>query len=137
MPTEFSITHRIQFAETDLAGIVHFSNFFRMMEEVEHAFFRSLGLSVVMRHEGMEIGWPRVNVSCEYSGSARFEDELELKMRIARLGEKSMTYEVDFLLTGKRIASGKVTTVCCVLEEGAMRSIAIPAAIRRKLESSP
>jgi YbgC/YbaW family acyl-CoA thioester hydrolase len=134
MPSEFSITHRVQFGETDLAGIVHFSNFFRMMEEVEHAFFRSLGLSVVMRHDGLEIGWPRVSVACEYSGSARFEDELELKFRITRLGDKSMTFEVDFLLKEQRIATGKVTTVCCVLENGGMRSIAIPAGIRAKLQ---
>src|SRR5262245_8530377 len=119
---EFSITHRVQFSETDLAGIVHFSNFFRMMEEVEHAWFRSLGLSVVMHHEGLEIGWPRVSVACEYSGSPRFEDELELKFRVTRLGEKSMTYEVEFDLKGKRIALGKVTTVCCVLEKAGMRS---------------
>ena len=46
MPTEFSIPRRVQFSETDMAGIAHFSNFFRMMEEVEHAFFRSVGLSV-------------------------------------------------------------------------------------------
>jgi YbgC/YbaW family acyl-CoA thioester hydrolase len=124
----------VQFAETDLAGLVHFSNFFRMMEEVEHAWFRSLGLSVVMHHDGLEIGWPRVNVACEFSGSARFEDELTLKFRITRLGGKSMTYQVDFLLKDKRIATGKVTTVCCVLEKSGMRSISIPPEIRAKIE---
>jgi 4-hydroxybenzoyl-CoA thioesterase/acyl-CoA thioester hydrolase len=107
------------------------------MEEVEHAWFRSLGLSVVMQHEGLEIGWPRVNVSCEFSGSARFEDELTLNFRITRLGEKSMTYEVDFLLSGKRIATGKVTTVCCLLEKDGMRSIPIPAGIRSRFTSDP
>ena len=48
MSNEFSVTHFVQFSETDMAGIVHFSNFFRWMEEVEHAYFRSLGLSVSM-----------------------------------------------------------------------------------------
>ena len=46
MLPEFSLTRRVQFSETDMAGIMHFSNFFKMMEEVEHAFFRSVGLSV-------------------------------------------------------------------------------------------
>src|SRR5689334_19819650 len=52
MPTEFTVRHLVQFSETDMAGIVHFSNYFRWMEEVEHAFLRSLGMSVSMRHEG-------------------------------------------------------------------------------------
>jgi acyl-CoA thioester hydrolase len=133
MPTEFTTLRRIEFAETDMAGIVHFANFFRMMEETEHAFFRSLGLSVVMHHDGKEIGWPRVNVSCEYSGSARFEDELELKLRVTRVGEKSLTCEVEFILKGKRIALGKSTSVCCAIGEDEMRSIPIPQTIREKL----
>ena len=46
MPYEFKLTRRIEFAETDMAGIVHFANFYRMMEVTEHAFFRSLGFSL-------------------------------------------------------------------------------------------
>src|SRR5580765_2785833 len=98
MPLAFSITRRIEFAETDMAGIVHFANYFRMMEEVEHAFFRSVGMSVVMKHEGRGIGWPRVSVSCEYFAPVRFEDELELKLKVAKVGDRSVTYEVEFLL---------------------------------------
>ncbi|HWE02841.1 MAG TPA: thioesterase family protein [Tepidisphaeraceae bacterium] len=133
MPTGFIVTHRVQFSETDMAGIMHFSNFFRLMEEVEHAFFRSIGMSVVMQHDGMHIGWPRVSASCEYTGPVKFEQELQLNMRVVRVGNKSFSYEVDFLLEGKPIALGKITSVCCLLEQGAMRSIAIPAALRDKL----
>ena len=133
MPTEFTLRRRIEFAETDMAGIVHFSNYFRWMEEVEHAYFRSVGLSVVMQHEGREIGWPRVAVSCEYFGPAKFEDELDLKLRVVRIGEKSFSYEVDFSLDGKRIALGKSTSVCCIYENGGIKSIAIPKAFREKL----
>ena len=44
----FDFTHQrqVEFAETDMAGIVHFANFFRWMESAEHAFLRSLGHSV-------------------------------------------------------------------------------------------
>ena len=134
MPSEFSILRRVQFAETDMAGIVHFSNYFRMMEEVEHAFFRSLGLSVAMQYEGMHVGWPRVSVSCDYFGPVRFEQEVELRLRVARLGEKSFNYEVDFLVDGRRMALGKTTSVCCELRpDGTMRSIAIPSSIREKI----
>ena len=48
MPYEFKLTRRVEFAETDMAGIVHFANFFRMMEAAEHAFFRSVGFSITV-----------------------------------------------------------------------------------------
>ena len=44
--SNFVYRRRILFHETDLAGIVHFSNFFKYMEEAEHAFVRSIGLSI-------------------------------------------------------------------------------------------
>ena len=117
-----------------MAGIAHFSNFFKMMEEVEHAFFRAAGLSVSMQHDGMHVGWPRVSTSCDFFGPVRFEQELELKLRVVRLGEKSLSYEVEFLLDGRRVALGKTTSVCCELRpDGTMRSIPIPDALRAKL----
>ena len=134
MSSSFTILRRIQFSETDMAGIAHFSNFFKMMEEVEHAFFRSAGLSVSMQHDGMHVGWPRVSTSCDFFGPVRFEQELELKLRVARLGEKSLSYEVEFLLDGRRVALGKTTSVCCELRpDGTMRSIPIPEPLRAKL----
>lgn len=42
----FTWNRRVEFAETDAAGIVHFSSFFLYMEQAEHALFRSLGLSI-------------------------------------------------------------------------------------------
>ena len=134
MPATHSIKRRIQFAETDLAGVVHFSNYFRMMEEVEHAFFRSLGMSVVMAHEALEIGWPRVSAACEFFGPLRFEDEVELVMRVTKVGEKSFNYEVEFLWEGRRVALGKMTSVCCEMLDKGMRSIPIPPGVRAKLE---
>ncbi len=135
MAHSFALQHRVQFRETDMAGIVHFANYFTMMEEIEHAFFRSLGLSVTMQHEGLPIGWPRVAVSCEYFSPAKFEDELDLKFVVTRLGEKSLSYEVEFSLAGKKVALGKVTNVCCVLEGGQMRPVSIPKPLRDKLSA--
>jgi acyl-CoA thioester hydrolase len=133
MPEPFSIRRRVQFAETDMAGIAHFSNYFRWMEEAEHAFFRSKDLSVAMTHEGIELGWPRVNVACEFHGPVRFEDEIELRLRITKVGGKSLSYEVDFLLAEKLVALGKSTSVCCQHVGEGLKAVAIPPAIREKL----
>ena len=78
MAVRFQVEKRIEFSETDMAGIVHFSNFFRMMELAEHAFIRSLGFSVHMQVEQGEIGWPRVKVTCDYRKPLRFEEVLSL-----------------------------------------------------------
>jgi YbgC/YbaW family acyl-CoA thioester hydrolase len=133
MPAEFTYTRRVQFAETDMAGIAHFANFFRWMEEAEHAMFRSVGLSVQMQHDGVEISWPRVSVGCEFVRPVRFEDELSLRLRIVKLGEKSLNLEVEVTKGTERIALGKSTSVCCEVGNGSMRSIPIPPAIRDKL----
>lgn len=133
MPTEFRMTRRVTFAETDVAGVMHFSNYYRWMEEVEHAFFRSVGMSVIQGHEGITVSWPRVLTSCEYFAPARFEDEVELRFTITDLTEKSMTYEVEFHLAGRRIARGRAKAVCCSMTDQGFRSIEIPAGIRAKL----
>ena len=133
MPAEFSLTHRVQFSETDMAGVVHFANYFRWMEIVEHAFFRSLGLSVMMTHEAVEIGWPRIACSCEYHGPARFEEEITLKLRVIKVGGKSLSYEVDFLKGETLLAMGKLTSVCVALQSKTFKAIAIPDAVRGRL----
>jgi YbgC/YbaW family acyl-CoA thioester hydrolase len=133
MSHAFSVIHRVQFSETDMAGIVHFSNYLRMMEEVEHAYFRSIGLSVSMQHDDIHVGWPRVAAACEYFEPVKFEDEIEMRLRVTRVGGKSFSYEVDFMVRGTRAALGKITSVCCAIEAGELRAISIPPAIREKL----
>ncbi len=133
MPDEFSLTHIVQFSETDMAGVVHFANYFRWMEMVEHAFFRSLGLSVMMTHEAVDIGWPRIACSCEYHGPARFEDEITLNLRVTKVGGKSLSYEVDFLKGETLLAKGKLTSVCVALQADMFKAIAIPESVRGKL----
>ena len=134
MPS-FSITRRVQFAETDMAGIVHFSHYFRYMEEVEHAFFRSRGLSVHMKLGDRQIGWPRAACSCEFFGPLRFEDEVQLVLRLTKLGQKSFNYEVDFVVGGRNVALGKLTSVCCEITPDGMRAIPIPDQIRNQLSA--
>ena len=135
MPAEYSMTRRVTFAETDLAGVMHFSNYFRWMEEIEHAYFRSVGMSVVQDHAEDTISWPRVHVSCEYFAPARFEDEIEMQFEIVSLSDKSLTYEVIFSKAGQRMARGRTKAVCCRMSAGGVfESVAIPSTTREKLE---
>ena len=127
------MTHRVQFSETDMAGVAHFSNFFLWMEEAEHAYLRTLGLSVSMTHDGSSIAWPRVNATCDFMRPARFEDEVICALTLQRIGESSLTHEVTFTVRGEVIARGSMTIACCTLADGAMLGIPIPATIRALL----
>src|SRR3979409_396396 len=109
----FRVSRIVEFGETDMAGIVHFSNFFRYMESAECAFLRSLGLGVKIEWEGQSLGFPRVSASCDYVSPAHFEDVLDLDVTVARIGAKSVTYSFDITCQGKPVAKGKVTSVCC------------------------
>src|SRR5690606_37511976 len=73
--TPFTLRRRVEFRDTDAAGIVHFSVYFNYMEEAEHALLRSLGTSVVTSDAEGPISWPRVAAACEFRGALRFEDE--------------------------------------------------------------
>jgi 4-hydroxybenzoyl-CoA thioesterase/acyl-CoA thioester hydrolase len=119
-----------------MAGIMHFSAFFTVLESVEHEFLRSLGLSVVMNDGEGQLGWPRVSASCEFTGAVKFEDVLDIELVIARLGEKSVTYQFIIDHAGRRVAEGKIVAVCCRMSHGQpLRGIAIPAQIVGKLQA--
>jgi YbgC/YbaW family acyl-CoA thioester hydrolase len=136
MLAEFKINRRVSFAETDVAGVMHFSNYYRWMEEVEHAFLRSLGISVIHERDGLVYSWPRVMTSCEYLAPARFEDEIELHFQLTDLSEKSMTYEVAFMHEGRRIARGRTKAVCCTMADGAFKSVTVPDWLRALLQGA-
>jgi 4-hydroxybenzoyl-CoA thioesterase/acyl-CoA thioester hydrolase len=131
----FRTTRRVEFRDTDMAGIMHFSAFFTVLESVEHEFLRSLGLSVVMSGEEGQLGWPRVSASCDFKGAVKFEDILDIELSIARLGEKSVTYQFTVDHTGRRIAEGKIVAACCRLQHGEpLRAVPIPIAMVEKLK---
>jgi acyl-CoA thioester hydrolase len=126
---------RVEFRDTDAAGIAHYSVFFNFMEEVEHEMLRSLGLSVLIETTGGHISWPRVNATCDYTGSVRFEDIVDVELQVGRIGEKSVTYDFDFACEGRPIAKGRVTAVCCFIQpEGFPQSMKIPAEFAVKLK---
>jgi YbgC/YbaW family acyl-CoA thioester hydrolase len=135
---EFTTHRRVEFADTDMGGIVHFSRFFVFMETAEHQFLEALGTRVHVEDEGRQIGWPRVAASCEYRRPARFGDVLEIRVRVRRKGTRSMTYEFSFRQEGQEIAAGRMTSVCCVLGPGAeVRSLPIPEPIASRVEEAP
>lgn len=135
---EFRIRRRVEFADTDMGGIVHFSRFYVFMEWTEHEFLRSLGANPgsFVDSEGRKIGWPRVAASCEFLSPARYGDDLEIHLRVLRKGTSSLTYGFDIRLGDRAVARGQVTTVYCLFENG-MQAIPIPPEVAALIEAAP
>lgn len=134
----FTTTRRVEFGDTDMAGIMHFSNFFRFMEVAETDFLVSRGLSVSWLDGGVKWGFPRVSASCDYARPAKFSDVLTIAVALERLGTKSTAYRFDFTnQRGEAIATGRMTAVFCrSTGPDHIESVEIPAAIRAKLEGT-
>ena len=142
MAYEFKAVRRVEFSETDMAGIVHYANFFRYMETAEHGFFRSLGHSVVMDDLDPPLGWPRVRAECEYRQPLRFEDEVEIHLLVSEKKSKSLSYIFKFRkLNGPsptEVARGTLTVVCVTKgADGKLAAAAIPKDFADKIEVAP
>ena len=142
MAYEFRYQKLVEFSETDLAGILHFSNLFRYMEMAEHAFYRSLGLSVL--DDALPgIGWPRVQAECVFTKPLRFEDNVQVHLFVMAIKEKSISYAfVISKLSGNETleaARGNVTAVCVRFDKDsdAMKSTLLPKVFREKIEVAP
>ncbi len=134
MAETFKHSRRIEFRDTDMAGIVHFSNFFAYMEQAEHAFLRSIGLGVVYEIDGQKISWPRVNANCNYRQAIRFEEMIDIEVSVSRIGNKSITYDFKFSREETPVADGSITVVCCLFEHGKKpQSVEIPAGFVEKV----
>lgn len=135
MASPFRLLRRVDFAETDMAGMAHFSNFFRWMEAAEVAFLRSLGLSVTLEWEGRKVSFPRVSARCDFRRPARFEDEIAIAVTVKQVGRTSVTYAFEFFRGDDSLATGEVSSVCCRVEPGQpLTPIPLPPPLRAKLE---
>ena len=131
----FTTRRTVEFADSDMGGVVHFSRYLVFMETAEHQFLRSRDVDVHSRIDGKLISWPRVAASCEYLQPARYRDELEIEVRVLRRGQKSVTYGFRFTRDGQPVAQGEMTAVCCAVEpeSGRLESVPIPEEIASRI----
>ena len=139
MPYEFKMTRIVEFAETDMAGIMHFSNYYRYMEATEHAFFRSLGVSVHANTGGAMQGWASVHAECDYMRPLRYPDAFHVHMVVREKSQTSLSYEFLFRRDDTDIARGRLKVVC--VRQGSnsdsIRSTPIPPDIDDLIDVAP
>jgi len=142
MAWEYKVVREVEFHQTDMAGIVHFSNFYRLMEAVEHGFFRSLGLSI-HSNDPEQLSWPRVHASCDFSYPLRFEDSVEIHLLVKEKREKTLVYTIIFRkLNGepkREVARGTLVVACVKRDSvtGKMSAVPIPKVIADMIDVAP
>ena len=142
MPYEYRVVRQVEFSDTDMAGIMHFSNFFRFMESAEHAFFRSLGFSIHTT-DPETVGWPRVHADCDFRYPLRFEDSVEIRLLVREKRKKSLVYSFIFRKLNeqpeKEVARGTIAVACVKRDSatGRLTGVSIPQAIADKIEVAP
>lgn len=142
MAYEFKARRMVEFCDTDMAGIMHYSNFFRFMETAEHGFYRSLGFSVATGTVDPRVGWPRVHASCDFRRPLRFEDVVEIHLLVSEKRDKSISYQFRFRKvlgeTFEEVARGGLTIVCVSRgPDGSMKAVSIPADVAARVEVAP
>jgi acyl-CoA thioester hydrolase len=131
----YRYTRKIHFYETDLAGVVHFSCYFRYMEEAEHALWRAAGLTV--DRAGANIGYPRVSATFDYRSPLFFEDELTVVVRVHAATKRTIKYSFAFSRQGTLIGSGWLTTASATRQEdGSMRATELPPDVVPRLRAA-
>ncbi len=137
MVSEYSIRRRALFCDTDASGLVHFSKFFRYMEECEHRFLQSLNQSVYDKSKVPHIAWPRVGVRCDYRKALRFDEMCEIKLLVKEIGDSSITYQFQFTNCDDDTlcAVGEMVVVCVEEDaKGHMTKRKLPDAFCQQIE---
>ena len=142
MPYEFKERRRVQFADTDAAGVMHFTVFFRFMEETEHAFYEQIGHAGYRRsREGVE-GMPRVTASCEFRRPLRYYDTVEIHLRVKELTTKTVTYDFVFRKVGEEadvVATGAMRVIHAARRHGEdkLSALDMPPEVLAQIEVAP
>jgi acyl-CoA thioesterase FadM len=125
MTVEHVERSRVAWVDTDAGGRIHFTAAFRWAEAAETGLMRRIGLL------GRWGDYPRRKVEAEFLRVLRFEDEIETRLRVERVGTTSVTYAWEIRRDGEPFVVGRHTVVH-VDADG--RPEALPEEIRRSLE---
>ena len=128
-PFKFSARTRVGFSDTDAQGIVYYGRYFPYIDLARVEYHRRLGLL------GMEVGDPGVEFvtracTIEYEAPAVFDDELEVFIRVARIGRTSATYEAAVYRARDDVLMVTATLTLVLVDLDERKPCEIPANFR-------
>jgi acyl-CoA thioester hydrolase len=124
---------RVIFGDTDQMGVVYYANYLRYFEAARAALLRAVGKSQ-RDLERLEIGFPVTEAHCRYRRPARYEDLLDVEVRVTAMRAASLVFEYEIRREGELLVDGH-TVHACVAPSG--RPVRIPAELRALLAPEP
>ena len=119
---------RVRFRDTDAQGHVYFGSYLEFCDEAYSAFMRAMGVPwQEMVERGTDMFY--ANATCDYLGSARFEDTIHVEVRIAKIGNTSISSA--FVVrdeSGETLARAGLTSVC--VDPKTREKVRVPDAFR-------
>lgn len=115
MPDFYETTLRVRYAETDQMGVVYHSNFIIWFEVGRVEMLREAGVSYKDMEAVDDCHFVVVEVRCQYSKPARYDDMIRIRTRVAEVRTRTMrfTYEIFNDATGELLATGETSHVIC------------------------
>ena len=110
-PFKFSAFTRVGFSDTDAQGIVYYGRYMPYFDLARVEYLRALDL---LRTDPQGEQFVARALQVEYLAPARFDDELEIDVRIARIGTSSVTFEWAAYLQSEVLAAKAAQTVVLV-----------------------
>jgi len=115
-PFKFTASTRVGFSDTDAQGVVYYGRYMPYFDLARVEYHRSLDM---LRADPQDREFVMRAVHVEYHKPARFDDRIDVDVRIARIGTSSITYEFAAYLEGETLAV--TATQTAVLVELAQR----------------
>ena len=106
MSKTFKHIIEVPFHDTDMAGVVHFTNLLRYVEMAEHVAMESVSVPPMSR----EGGFPKVHIECDYTAPVRFRDEVEIELTLEHISKGALRWLFKLSVRGNTVAQGKIIT---------------------------
>ncbi|HCR36793.1 MAG TPA: 4-hydroxybenzoyl-CoA thioesterase [Opitutae bacterium] len=139
MKSAITLEHTVDFSETDMAGLVHFSNYFRWMEKAETALLKSLSIELIeLSKSGMQ-GWPLAKAECDFMAPITFGDTVSICLWVDAIRKRTLHYRADiYKQEGKTwalCAQGRLKTIFAhrAWAEDKLSAETIPASVLTKI----
>jgi acyl-CoA thioester hydrolase len=124
-PFKYSALTRVGFSDTDAQGIVYYGRYLPYFDSARVEYHRHLGMLEAARGEHEFV--MRAN-TIEYLAPARFDDLVEVFIRVSRIGRTSVTYDFAAYRAEDDVLMVTATQTLVLVDLDERRPYAIPDA---------
>ncbi|HSX03760.1 MAG TPA: thioesterase family protein [Rhabdochlamydiaceae bacterium] len=129
----FKYKRTIRLSETDATGVIYFSELLKLGLETFEAFLADEGFTLSTMIEKTDFLMPIVHAEADFSGPLKVGDQVDIELKLARLGTSSFTLSSILFLEGKEM--GKTSIVHVTVSKITRKSIPIPDLIKDLINS--